>query len=89
MATELKRSFLLGRTMGDAVKAERELIVSELILQGLRYAPLAMRAGTIKEYLQLRDDMHRRRADGTKEPLALTIRRRIVDGLEKEEKHAS
>lgn len=43
MAHELTRSFLLGRSMGDAVQEERELVVSQLITLGLTAAADATR----------------------------------------------
>jgi hypothetical protein len=87
----LVRSFLLGRTMGEAVQQEREETISELIAQDLMIAPLALRLGagaSIREYLSLRDDMSRKRLNGQRERLAVIIRRRIVGAIAEEEVEA-
>jgi hypothetical protein len=43
MTVLIRRSFLGGRSMGDAVVQEREETVSMLVAHGFKYAPLAMR----------------------------------------------
>lgn len=85
VSAKLTRSFLLGRSMGDAVTYERELAVSELIQRGLPNAALATkRSHSIKEYLRLRDDMNRKRLDGQREKLVVIIRCRILSSLDEE-----
>lgn len=74
----LTRSFLLGRSMGDAVIQEREETISMLIAHRFAYAPLATRAPSINEFLRLRDDMNKKLLDGTREPLVKIIRKRIL-----------
>lgn len=86
-STKVTRSFLLGRSMGDAVTQERELTISELILHGLPFAALATKKSrSIHEFLQLRDDMSRKRLDGAQESVALLVKRRILSSLGEEER---
>jgi len=55
MATKLQRSFLLGRTMGEAVKAERELVVTQLLTLGLSAAAKATRENcSFNDYFRMR-----------------------------------
>ena len=55
----LRRSFLLGRTMGDAVVQEREETVSMLIVRGFVHAPAATRQpGSFSDFIRMRSLMY-------------------------------
>jgi hypothetical protein len=87
---DLVRSFLRERDMAQAVKDERELVVSELVLAGFSFAPIAVRSSqSLREYIDLRDLMHRRQPDSQYERISMIIRRRILRGIEEEERRAS
>lgn len=76
----LERSFLLGRTMGEAVTVEREETVSELILHGFKYAPIAVRKDrSYSEFYALRSDLLTKNADGVVEPVSVRVSKRIIE----------
>jgi hypothetical protein len=76
----LERSFLLGRTMGDAVADEREETISGLILQGFKFAPLAIRKDrSFDAFYALRSDLLTKNADGVSEGVAVRVTKRIIE----------
>jgi hypothetical protein len=55
LCRSVQRSFLLGRSMGDAVMQEREETVSMLIGRGLHTAALATRtSGSFGDFFKMR-----------------------------------
>ncbi len=55
MTIEIRRSFLEGISMGEAVVREREETISMLIEHGFTYAPLALRkTASYREFIALR-----------------------------------
>lgn len=80
MSFELERSFLLGRTMGDAVSVEREEVISGLIVHGFKYAPLAVRKDrSFAAFYALRSDLLTKNADGVAETVVVRVTNRIIE----------
>lgn len=80
MSFDLERSFLLGRTMGDAVSIEREEVISGLIVHGFKYAPLAVRKDrSFAAFYALRSDLLTKNADGVPVKIALRVTNRIIE----------
>jgi hypothetical protein len=56
--TNLVRSYLLGRSMGDVVTREREEVVSMLVTQGLISAAMATRnQRSYTDFIKIRSDI--------------------------------
>lgn len=84
MSVRLERSFLLGRTMGDAVADEREETISGLIQHGFKFAPLAMRKDrSFVEFYALRSDLLTKNADGVAQGIAVRVTNRIIEAEER------
>ena len=65
---------------GNPVAADREEVVSDLILAGFAFAPLAVRKSRgFTEFYELQSDL---RSEG----VAVRVKNRILRGIEEEEK---
>lgn len=78
---EFPRSFLAGRSMGDAVMAEREETISELVGHGFRYAPIAARASSWNDFYNAREALSRKDINGRGHGIAVHVKRQILRGL--------
>lgn len=77
----------IGLDCGNPVATEREEIISDLIVRGLKFAPLAVRKSrSFAEFYALRSDLRSKNGDGKPDGVAIRVKKRIVRGLMEEER---